>query len=534
MSKITDHFHMLPLGRVSSAGQDDVSNDSQVSNITRAFLAAQPTGRVMPPIMRVQSGREKDPKVLEDLLRKLTRYNDRAVQPVTLILVDNWPRFFRNVEAAWYNIRRFQKIGVEINCHRRWVDYADPFAKGQLGQELAHAEQVSEDISRDVKRCFSERVDNGTLPTARLPRGLKRRWITRHPKVYVIEETPAADATRRAVDLILTGSGLKAAWETCGGRAVLGSEDAFTQRLRNPLLKGEYRDTAMNMPHILTPDKFDALQRELARRAPEGRAAIEDSIFYLKGVIRCAVCGCPLTSESIKRGRHRYYTSYQVSPRHYRLPIGEPHAVFPELVEQLSLTGKAASLAAKRAVERGERERAEAERTLKAAERDLARAQAAEDNAVLLYADGKISQRQFEVVTARTRSLAAEAKAARQLLEKHGLILQTVLESLQRLSMIFTDNDPGQSNHHLTAFARMAFPSGLVFDRKNRNFRTESLNAALNLIDCTSMTTPQQKTRLLVTGDGNRVRSALPGVVRTPASDLAAFWAYVETMKKTA
>ncbi|WP_238752445.1 recombinase family protein, partial [Neolewinella maritima] len=504
MSKITDHHRMMPLVRVSSKKQDQGSNECQDNNIVNVYRAAVPTGKVMNSVVRIQSGRERDPAVLDELHTKLARSNRGAVEPLTLVMVDTWDRYFRNVEAGWFYIRKFQKIGVEVNCATRWIDFDDPYSKRRLGDELAQAEQASNDISQRSKTRYAYHVKDGTYCAARVPGIFRRRWITRLPKVYVIDPTDRLPVFQQAVALILGGVGVKAAWEDRGGRDVLGSEDSFRELLTNEIIMGRYRGQVVAVPFVLDEATYHALQRELARRKPVSRAGKTLHKFYLKPSLLCPKCGKVLTSDPAKSGRNPYYTCFHSQPRHYRIPIAEVHQPFDEMLAELTLQADVARLAGKRAVERSERDRAGAEADVKRLRGELKKQQGAETNALFLLADGTISAAQFKLLEGRKAGVAAELRAAEAMLEAHGRILENVLQSLQRVGMIFKQ---GVNRIQLSHFTRMAFPDGLVFDRKNRTFRTTSLNAALGLIPELSGSCTKLKTRPPSLSESDRVMS---------------------------
>lgn len=529
MSKITDHYHMLAMGRVSRSKQDTGSNEGQVYFTERWYLEQVPDGKVMKAIKRVHSGRDKDPQVLQDLWSKLAKYNRTSATPLTLILVDHWNRYFRNQEGGWYWVRRFQKIGIEINCRVRWIDWEDPYSKRRFGDEMAQAEQASDDISYKSKTQFQYHVSQGTYPVARVPRIFTRRWISRNPiKEYVIEKSEVFDPFVRSCDLILGGIGIKAAWRHVGGRAVLGSYDSYCELLRNEILIPRYRGVDVDVPAALGEKKFFALQRELDRRKPVARTAKTQHDFYLKPTLCCPHCGKPLTSDRAKSGKHHYYTCFHSSPRHYRIPAAEVHAEFDELLKQMTFMANSAQLAGKRAVERSKTERAKAEKEVIRLRQEQQKLVATEQNAVFLLAEGTLSERQFKMVEQKKQSVLAELRAAEALLENHGKILEGVLQSLQHIGTVFKENINRAMISH---FARMAFVDGLVYDRKKRIFRTTSLNAALSLLPELSGSCPKLKTRLPVEKTNNRVMSGLPGGIRTAATDLELYRAYVRTAK---
>jgi hypothetical protein len=77
----------------------------------------------------------------------------------------------------------------------------------------------------------------------------------------------------------------------------------------------------------------------------------------------------------------------------------------------------------------------------------------------------------------------------------------------------------------------MAFPSGLFYNGKSGNFRTEGMNAALSLLPELSGSCTKIETRLPANKASNRVMSGLPGQNRTATTDLALFWRYVDRFR---
>jgi hypothetical protein len=90
-------------------------------------------------------------------------------------------------------------------------------------------------------------------------------------------------------------------------------------------------------------------------------------------------------------------------------------------------------------------------------------------------------------------ALEVERAKVQNVIAHHGQVLENVLASLQHVGLVLSEL-PNRAQ--LTHFLKMVFPSGLFYNAKSGNFRTESMNAALSIIPELSGVCTKIETRL--------------------------------------
>ena len=395
--------------------------------------------------------------------------------------------------------------------------------------ELAHAQQVSDDISSHVRRCYDAKVAKGIFPCARVPKIYRREWLDRSAKLYKIVPSEAFQPFQRAYAMMLAGTGKKAAWRAEGGKDVLGSYNAFVTLCGNPLIVGRYRGQDVNIPHAVTPEQFRAYERLSMRYKPVGKSKRQHD-FFLRGPLVCPACGKQLTTSSPRGngGKYDYYVCAAQNVRHVRIPRDQANEDALLLLQGVKMKASAAKRMGKEAVRRSEAQRAATEKRVGALRKELAEMEDVRRNSILLLAKGHITVQDKDMIREeydRTKDKLTEAEA---MLARHGMILENVLGAIQQIGLVLTEM-PNRAM--LTNFLTMAFPDGLAYDPKNRIFRTGGVNAALWLIpELTGASTENQVgPKVLTTNDPTM--SGLRGQHRTAASDMRLFWDYVNAYK---
>lgn len=528
MTELKQHKNIAIGGRVSTDKQNVISVQSQIDIIQEAYQKDVPDGKVHYVDAKVISAYRGGMMRVKEIYNKLRDHNRKRVYKVTLFLLLDWTRWYRNVEDAWQSILDFKKIGVEINTVQRWIDFSDPHAKAMLGMELAYAEASSKATGKHVKRCLDHRVKSGKFTLPRPPKFWKRVW-NESRTAYTIEKTLVWKPYRAAVVNVMSGLGIRESFLRCGGRSVLKTgEDAFSQMLRNRLLIGEFQGHPVDVPALLSASEFATLQKSLNNRKPMSASEISRAAFYLKPSILCPLCHSRLTSDPAKSGKHCYYTCFQDSPRHFRVPIKLVHDHWNQALKELTLSADSTRRLNKLAHQRTREDRRAAMLEVNRVKEQLNEFSAIEDGALFKYSAGKISESAYNRVLERGRDLSGQLADAKMAVEQHAERLQLVLQSLQGISLLIAEKStPAQ----MSDFVRMMFPDGIAFDRKNKVFRTNKPNQVFGILFGKSVSYTKIKTRPPSQMESDLVMSGWQGRVRTLSFDRDLFNAYNERYK---
>jgi flagellar biosynthesis chaperone FliJ len=532
--KITDHINFALDARVSSDKQDDISNQAQHENTETGLLKANPRALIHYRFADVHTGRNPRRPHLDRVYKQLKRHNNaNPNNPITCLLYLRWDRFARNSMPAASQVERFKEIGVEINAFERWVDWDDAMSKALFMFEAIHAEQVSNDTSDHVIRCYTHKYQSGIYCVARVPHIFNRIYQDRALKQYTIVKSETWQPFRNAVDMILVGVNRKEAWRQNGGREVLGSEDAFYELLVNPIMIGKYRGVDVRVPITMTPEEYRYICNLTLMKAPRGKGK-RKAMFFLSDVLLCPHCNSGLSSSS-PRGRsktYHYYVCAKHTPRHYRQAMEAVNNDALEMIKQLTLSAGRVQRLGKLAAQRSEENRSHAEKRLKAIDRELATLNESRLEVLRMRVRKEITAEEKELLNQETEqqinALEVERAKVQNVIAHHGQVLENVLASLQHVGLVLSEL-PNRAQ--LTHFLKMAFPSGLFYNGKSGNFRTEGMNAALSLLPELSGSCTKIETRLPANKASNRVMSGLPGQNRTATTDLALFWRYVDRFR---
>jgi flagellar biosynthesis chaperone FliJ len=202
------------------------------------------------------------------------------------------------------------------------------------------------------------------------------------------------------------------------------------------------------------------------------------------------------------------------------------------MIKQLTLSAGRVQRLGKLAAQRSEENRSHAEKRLKDIDRELATLNESRLEVLRMRVRKEITAQEKELLNQETEqqinALEVERAKVQNVIAHHGQVLENVLASLQHVGLVLSEL-PNRAQ--LTHFLKMAFPSGLFYNGKSGNFRTESMNAALSIIPELSGACTKIETRLPANKASNRVMSGLPGQNRTATTDLALFWRYVDRFR---
>ena len=257
--------------------------------------------------------------------------------PFDVVVVHSFSRFFRDHFELEFYVRKLAKNGVKlISITQEMGD--DPMHVMMRQIMALFDEYQSKENAKHVLRALKENARqgfwNGSLP----PIGYRTVAAeTRGAKVKKkLEIDPLhADTVRLIYKLALEGDGTtgqmgvknivsylnaRRIFTRDGGRWGIGQvhriltrrtyrgEHEFNKRTKSKELKPTTEVVTVEVPPIIDPETFDAVQKLLKARNPKVMPArVISGPTMLTGLIHCAKCGGAMTIRTGKGGRYRYY-----------------------------------------------------------------------------------------------------------------------------------------------------------------------------------------------------------------------------------
>ena len=511
--QLKKHKYVGFVARYSSAGQDELSNVIQLKKLHVFREEYMPQAKVYGEWQSQQSAFVEENPELNAIYDDLKRRNGRAglKSKVTLLVLLNWTRFFRNALAAMHYIYIFRQIGVEINTIQNWIDHDDPNSVLPLLIALYQAEQYSRDLQRQIRNGNAERLEQGVY-CHNISRQIYRRVYYAHRRYHHEPNEPAFSQTRASYLAIMDGGmGLIASWNFYGGREVLGAYQTWRDRPKGELSEGKYRGKPVNVPALLTPEeraRFNSIVHlnEQTKSTPDERLERCHGL----GAVRCPTCGKMMTYSNPTNGSgvsKPYMVCAAENPRHYRVDNVAVNGALRRNLVHITATHDKRHQLANRLVKRTRAEREKAKLEMRSLERTVAKLKGAVDNATLSHAMGDYTDQQLQLVQDAYGKKLNELDAARLDLDYHEEILAQALVELNDIGTLLRDHATGAE---INAFWRMLCPDGLVFDPETSTFRTGQLNSAYEKIISEPMSYNQIKLGDAAFGDTPPVGWRIP------------------------
>ena len=251
--------------------------------------------------------------------KRLNTFAKKNKKEIDYLLVVDWDRFSRNVYEALGVINDFEKIGIEVNCIGKWINYNDPPQKMMQLMYLGMPE-----VDNKIR---SQKVQIG------MRQGLKEgRWNVMQPIGYVSGKDELGKTLMQLdpikapliKDLFSTFSlGVYSQNEILKMskfRKLKLSKSTLSRVLRNILYVGDIKVPAkydepeqivkgLHKP-IVSREVFNKVQYLLAsrNRNTSKQNKMRDDM-YLRGHLKCVKCGGNLTgsASTSKTGKKHYY-----------------------------------------------------------------------------------------------------------------------------------------------------------------------------------------------------------------------------------
>jgi DNA invertase Pin-like site-specific DNA recombinase len=247
--------------------------------------------------------------------RLMARVKAKAIDVVVVYKVDRLSRSLLDFSQVMAD---FTKSGVAFVSVTQHFSTADPVGRLTLNMLMSFAEFEREMITERVRDKLAAARAKGKWTGGRPPLG----YAAKGGYLEVVEEEAAWVA--RIFESYLAGTGTPTLAEQLND-AGLPLKGSIAKRLRpwtktlilrilkNRLYLGEIRCRGewvqAQHPALVDREVFDRVQRALEPHAHKQRHTSKNPTYLLRGTIRCARCGVPMTSASTHRhGRHfRYY-----------------------------------------------------------------------------------------------------------------------------------------------------------------------------------------------------------------------------------
>ena len=257
--------------------------------------------------------------------KKLNKFAQKNKAKIDYLLVFDWDRFSRNTYEALGVINDFEKLGIEVNCIEKWIDYSDPT---QIMMQLMYLGMPEVD-----NKVRSQKVRIG------MRQGLKEgRWNVKQPvgfipgkdelgKPLMQQDCIKAPLIKELFELFATGVYSQNELRTMSKFKSLNlSKSNLSRILKNPLYAGKIKVPAYNEEleeiieglhkAIIDSETFTKVQYQLGvkSRYKQKTNTTNDS-FPLRGHLKCTKCGGNLTGSASKSktGKKHYY--YHCNPR---------------------------------------------------------------------------------------------------------------------------------------------------------------------------------------------------------------------------
>ncbi len=419
------------------------------------------------------------------------------------LLVYRWDRLGRDVGEAFQTIKKFLRIGVELNCPDKWIDFEDPNWPVILGIEFGIAQSESHKISDRTRDGIYQanlqgyhtakapvgykRVDTGKIK----PNGKRIRLLTPDDNAPIIQKvlTDYADGLSSKVELFREyGPKLgirKSAFYELFQNIVYTGQLYLKAYKRNPARVIEAKHEG-----LISKEVFQRIQdREERDTRPSysfGKTKAADNFFYLKGLLKCARSGKHMTAYEVKKKNGQSFFYYQTSRSKDGQLINaiNAHQIVTRAVYELKISEDLYRATRKVLIDmisakssRDRKRQGEIKKEMKKTEERIERVQDSFADGVLSIEDYKVFQDRY-----KTDLKGLEAELATLKLD-HNEELNfrlRVLDFLSSIGDIFRLSDPKRKKILL----RAVFPRG--FSIEKQNVLTTSLNYYLQPIATTS------------------------------------------------
>ena len=275
---------------------------------------------------------------------------------VAFVIVQDLSRLARNLQDQGQTFYELRRIGILVRSVNESSIDESPEGKMQAGIFGALNEYFSNNLEKKMKERTRAAASAGRFPW-KAPIGYKN--VGGNVGANIVHDPERASLIARAFELVATGRYKKTevlkmvtddGLRTMRGKAL--TPQTFQALLVNPLYAGWVRLPSdesfvpvrgLHMP-IVSQELFDRVQEILTGRRPSAAPKRKfNPTLPLKCLVKCEVCGTPLTGAFCKGKRYGYYWCRKTGCRAVKLPKGKLEAEFVALLRKLRPNAEALS-----------------------------------------------------------------------------------------------------------------------------------------------------------------------------------------------
>jgi len=411
---------------------------------------------------------------------------------VKYLLVFRLDRLGRDVHECTGAIKRFQKIGVEVNCPDEWVDYSGTDWPLVVGLKFGLAQSESLKISDRTRSGIKAAKEMGLYPS-KAPVGYTKETQLIHGKERAVL-VPCPINAQKIRDLfndLADGMTLSVAQKK--HMKGIGVQKSHFQRIPNmPVYAGLiYVAESDHAPSrlqkgahegIVTPDLFQRVQDVLkARKARPISYSTNDTSFYLKGLI-LDHAGQPMTAYT-STGRHGgKFKYYGPQGKGETIRAEKAHGAIETVLQLFNITEQARKDIEAHIRTLMQQQAKQAQEAIRDAEQRQQKADERRKRIKMLLADGGINGADYSEI--KSDIDAQEADALKEIAQAQLLntdIEQTFLRASAFLTNICTIF-AGANVECKKKILRAVFPSGFFIEKSTNRVRTPEINQIIGLI----------------------------------------------------
>ena len=251
--------------------------------------------------------------------KKLNKFAQNNKASIDYLLVYDWDRFSRNTYEALGVINNFAKLGIEVNCIEKWIDYNEPMQIMMqlmyLGMPEVDNKVRSQKVLIGMRQCLKE-----------------GRWIYSQPKGYMkgkdeqgkVLMKPNPEIAPLITELFKEFSlGVYSQNElrqlqkykplklTKSGLSRMFNQIAYSGRIIVKAYKEEEKQIVDALHEaIVSEEVYEKVQIQLYNRNRiKNKPVKQNNLFPLRRYLTCNKCGSNLTGSGSKSktGKKHYY-----------------------------------------------------------------------------------------------------------------------------------------------------------------------------------------------------------------------------------
>ncbi|MFM1912391.1 MAG: hypothetical protein RIR51_229, partial [Bacteroidota bacterium] len=251
--------------------------------------------------------------------KKLHAYAKENKSNVDFVLVFEWDRFSRNAYEALGTIEEFQKLGIEINCPDKWIDFDN---SDQIIMKLFYFgipevdnKKRSEKVRIGMRQGLKEGRWNRSIPLGYVKgRDLNFKPLMKpdHIKAPLLKEL-FEEFSKGAINQsdVLKSSRFKALKLSKSNLSRILQNITYTGRIIVPAYQNEPERIvqALHEP-IVDIQTYNQVQLILNKNSKiKSQKNKNHDSFVLRGYLTCCKCGANLTGSASrsKTGKRHYY-----------------------------------------------------------------------------------------------------------------------------------------------------------------------------------------------------------------------------------